>query len=253
LAGRYAASIRQFTMPLKLAEIKRRAKEYVELEAETEVLKVAFVKRYQLFGREDIVLTVTTTDRKDPEWWVIGGSTPMNLYSKRQFPEQHLALSLHQGLIVQLMDRNYLESSRAPGQIGYDAFISYASEDKANVAKPLARALASMGFIIWCDEFELEAGDSLRRSIDQGLANSRHGIVVLSPDFFAKNWPQYELNGLTARESDGRKLILPIWHNVDQHDVLAYSPMLADKVALSTGKMSIKRVAELLATVLRRP
>jgi hypothetical protein len=32
--------------------------------------------------------------------------------------------------------------------------------------------------------------------------------------FFAKNWPQYELNGLTAREMDGHKVILPIWHNV---------------------------------------
>src|SRR6266446_2598344 len=64
---------------------------------------------------------------------------------------------------------------------------------------------------------------------------SRFGIVVLLPDFFAKNWPQYELNGLAAREIDGRKVILPIWHNVDRDDVLAYSPMLADKVALHTA------------------
>lgn len=236
-----------------LVEIKRRAKEYVEIQARTNVLKVKFVKRHELFGREDVVLSVTTTDKKDPEWWVIGGSTPMNLYSKRQFPEYHLAFSLHQGLILQLMDRNYRESSKAPDLIGYDAFISHASEDKAKVVKPLAKALTSMKFNIWCDEFALEVGDSLRQSIDRGLANSRYGIVVLSPDFFAKNWPQYELNGLSAREIDGRKVILPVWHNVDQGDVLAYSPTLADKVALSTGKMSIKKIAESLATVLDTP
>ena len=237
-------------MPLDLKEIKRHAKEYVEIEARTTVLKVTFVKRHHLFDREDIVLSVLTTDKKDPEWWVIGGSTPMNLYSKKQFPEHHLAFSLHQGLILQLMDRNYRESNKAPELIGYDAFISHATEDKAKVVKPLANALARLGFNIWYDEFELEVGDSLRQSIDQGLANSRYGIVVLSPDFFAKNWPQYELNGLTAREIDGRKVILPIWHNVDHDDVLSYSPALADKIALTTRNMSIKKLASSLAPVL---
>lgn len=237
-------------MQLKLAEIKQHAKDYVEIEARTKVLKVTFVKRHYLFGREDIVLSVVTTDKKDPDWWVIGGSTPMNLYSKKQFPEHHLAFSLHQGLILQLMDRNYKESTKAPDLIGYDAFISHASEDKAKVVKPLAKALTLMGFNIWYDEFELEVGDSLRQSIDQGLASSRFGIVILSPDFFAKNWPQYELNGLAAREIGGRKVILPIWHNVDRDEVLAYSPTLADKVALTTSKMSIKKLASSLATVL---
>ena len=237
-------------MQLKLAEIKRHAKEYVEIEARTKVLKVIFVKRHQLFDREDIVLSVLTTDKKDPEWWVIGGTTPMNLYSKKQFPEYHIAFSLHQGLILQLMDRNYRESNKAPERIGYDAFISHASEDKPQVVKPLARALSRMGFNIWYDEFELEVGDSLRQSIDQGLASSRFGIVILSPDFFAKNWPQYELNGLAAREIDGRKVILPIWHNVARDDVMAYSPTLADKIALTTDNLSIRKLASALAAVL---
>ena len=90
-------------------------------------------------------------------------------------------------------------------------------------------------------------GDSLRQSIDKGLINSRFGIVVLSPAFFEKNWPQYELNGLTAREIDGHKVILPIWHSVSREGVLGYSPPLADKVALSTARLSIKRIAEALA------
>jgi hypothetical protein len=76
--------------------------------------------------------------------------------------------------------------------------------------------------------------------------NSRFGIVVLSPAFFAKNWPQYELNGLTAREMKGHKVILPIWHKVDRDEVLSYSPPLADKVALSTRGASIKTIAKAL-------
>ncbi|HUW33009.1 MAG TPA: toll/interleukin-1 receptor domain-containing protein, partial [Planctomycetota bacterium] len=73
----------------------------------------------------------------------------------------------------------------------FDAFISYASEDKGYV-HPLARELTKLRFRVWYDEFELAVGDSLRRSIDKGLANSRFGIVILSPHFFAKEWPQRE-------------------------------------------------------------
>jgi hypothetical protein len=110
-----------------------------------------------------------------------------------------------------------------------------------------------LGYRIWYDEFELKVGDSLRQSIDKGLVNSRFGIVILSPAFFAKNWPQYELNGLTAREMDGHKVILPIWHQVDRADVLTYSPTLADKVALSTRRLSVKKIAEALATEFEAP
>lgn len=234
-------------MPLSLPELRRHAKQYVEVQAHAKVLSVRFTRRLRLFGSEDVILSVRIDDREDPEWWVIGGSTPMNLYSKRMFPDPDIAYSLHHGLMLRMADRDYEESATEPEVIGYDAFISHASEDKAELVKPLATALTRLGYRIWYDEFELRVGDSLRQSIDKGLVNSRFGIVVLSPAFFAKNWPQYELNGLTAREIQGHKVILPIWHSVDRAGVLAHSPSLADKVALSTGRLSINKIAQALA------
>ena len=75
----------------------------------------------------------------------------------------------------------------------YDAFISHASEDKDSLVRPLAEALRDHHVEVWYDELSLQVGDSLRRSIDRGLAKSRFGVVVLSPAFFAKEWPQWEL------------------------------------------------------------
>ncbi len=106
----------------------------------------------------------------------------------------------------------------------HDAFISHASEDKDDFVRPLVEALEASGFDIWYDEFSLKVGDSLRRSIDLGLSNSRYGIVVLSGAFFDKNWPQYELDGLVAKEMEGHKVILPIWHKVSKDEVMRYSP-----------------------------
>ena len=119
--------------------------------------------------------------------------------------------------------------------MNWDIFICHASEDKETVARPLALALQSNGLRIWYDELNLRLGDSLRRSIDRGLAESAFGIVVLSPAFFRKDWPQYELDGLVQRERNGIKVILPIWHNVSREEILEYSPSLADKVAVKTS------------------
>jgi hypothetical protein len=118
----------------------------------------------------------------------------------------------------------------------WDVFISHAGEDKADVARPLTDALTAAGLRVWLDENELQLGESLRAKIDHGLAHSRFGVVVLSPSFFAKHWPKQELNGLAALESSSRKVLLPVWHGVDHDFVARFSPILADRVAVSTGK-----------------
>lgn len=125
----------------------------------------------------------------------------------------------------------------------YDFFISHATEDKENFVRPLAEKLKSLGLRIWYDEFQLKVGDSLRRSIDNGLRNSKYGIVVLSSSFFSKNWTQYELDGLVSKEMNGIKVILPIWHKVMKDEVMQYSPTLADKVALNASLLSIDEIA----------
>jgi hypothetical protein len=133
-----------------------------------------------------------------------------------------------------------------------DAFISYASEDKKEIAEPLAKALKSEGLKIWYDDFSLSLGDSLRESIDKGLSKSRYGIVILSHTFFSKKWPQNELNALFYREVNGVKVILPVWHNVTQEDVAQYSPILADRYAVKTSD-GLEKVVEKIKEVIKPP
>jgi hypothetical protein len=131
----------------------------------------------------------------------------------------------------------------------WDIFISHASEDKDVLVRPLAERLRSLGLKVWYDEFTLSLGDSLRESIDYGLANSRFGIVVLSPHFLAKNWPKKELDGLFSRETEGEKVILPIWHNIDQAELSKHSPMMADRIAVSASKGLDTVVKEIMKVV----
>jgi hypothetical protein len=132
----------------------------------------------------------------------------------------------------------------------HDVFIAHASEDKEAVAKPLSQALLALGWSVWLDELKLTIGDSLSRRIEAALARSRFGIVVLSPAFFAKEWPQRELGGLAAREIDaGSKVILPVWHNVDHHFIVQHSPVLADRLGALTST-GIEKVAQDISEVL---
>jgi hypothetical protein len=133
----------------------------------------------------------------------------------------------------------------------YDVFISHASEDKEAVVRPLAHALQSAGLEVWYDEFELRIGDSLRRKIDRGLANSRFGIVVLSQDFLKKGWPNYELDGIITRVNSGEQVLLPIWHNISKQAVVEYSPSLADKLGRNTATHTVEEIAEESAEVIR--
>lgn len=133
---------------------------------------------------------------------------------------------------------------------GFDVFISHASEDKDGVVRPLAKALQSSGLQVWYDEIELKIGDSLRRNIDKGIANSRFGVVVLSKSFFAKGWTNYELDGLVTRSVTGEQVILPIWHEITKQELIQYSPSLADKVARSTATHTVEEIASEIIEVI---
>ncbi len=132
----------------------------------------------------------------------------------------------------------------------YDVFISHASEDKEGFVRSLADALRDERIEVWYDEFTLKIGDSLTQAINRGLAQSRFGIVVLSPSFFAKNWTEWELNGLVARQNSGQeRVILPIWHNVDKAAILAYSPPLGDIIAISSER-DLGEIVKSIASVI---
>jgi hypothetical protein len=133
-----------------------------------------------------------------------------------------------------------------------DVFISHASEDKAYV-RPLAQALRDAGISVWYDEMSLEWGDNIRTKIDEGLATCRFGIVVLSKAFLTKKqWTDHELSGLFALEEPGKKVILPIWHEIEKADLLKYSPSLALRLALLSSRDSHADIVDRLLSMLGR-
>jgi hypothetical protein len=132
----------------------------------------------------------------------------------------------------------------------WDVFVSYSGEDRAT-ASELANELEALGIRPWFAKTELTIGMGLRRSIDYGLAHSRFGVVLMSHSFFAREWPQRELDGIVALQIGGRQRVLPVWHGLSHDDMLGYSPTLADTVAARTSDATITEIAAEIARVVR--
>lgn len=140
-----------------------------------------------------------------------------------------------------------IESGSPPTRV----FISHTSSDKDLLVRPLVRAMQDHGVDAWFDEISMQPGDSLVRTIDKGLIDCDFAVIVVSPAFMRKKWPEYEFASLVSRELHGsRKLIVPVWFNVSREDVAAYSLAFADKLAINaTGKEIYEVAREILAVV----
>jgi hypothetical protein len=133
----------------------------------------------------------------------------------------------------------------------WDVFISHASEDKHVVVRELADRLEKQGVQVWFDEYSLRVGDILSKSIDEGLLQSDFGIVIISPNFLNKKWPDYEYRSLLMKEENGNKVILPIWHDISHQEIKAFSLYLTDKLALDTSSMSTEKIVLKVVEVVR--
>jgi hypothetical protein len=127
------------------------------------------------------------------------------------------------------------------------AFISHDSRDKKEVAEPIAIGLQTRMCPVWYDEYSLKVGDSLRESIERGIKDARTCIVVLSQNFFSNNgWTKAEFDSIYTREIiEKKRVMLPVWHGVDQRQVYDYSLRLADRFGVNTA-LGIDAVVEKL-------
>lgn len=228
-------------------DVLNSARDYVELEADTDVLGIEIVDSFSRFGQPAYVLVAETTNEENPEWWVVAGETPTNLYPKPQFENPDHVYSFHRGIMSRMAERQFQQTDEPPEGEKYDVFVCHSSKDKDEFVEPLVREMKRRGDLVWYDDDELGIGDSIRQSIDEGLAHAHTGVVVLSETFFDRDWTEYELNGLITKDiGESLPSVFPVWYRIGKSDVMEYSPPLADRKAVVTDGTDIERVARVL-------
>lgn len=127
-----------------------------------------------------------------------------------------------------------------------DAFLCHAWDDRQGPAKELHDLLVAAGVKVWFSEKDLGLGVPMMRAIDKGLANSRIGLVLVTPALLARlpkeSVADKELSALLARNQ-----LVPIVHNTTYEALRNVSPLLASRSGLDTSEDSMAEVAAKIA------
>lgn len=127
-----------------------------------------------------------------------------------------------------------------------DVFLCHAWDDRQGAAKELHDHLVSRGVSVWFSEKDVGLGVPLLRAIDKGLANSRVGIVLVTPALLRRlpteGIADKELSALLARER-----LVPIVHGTTYEALREVSPLLGSRSGLSTTEEPMSDVAAKLA------
>ena len=130
----------------------------------------------------------------------------------------------------------------------YDVFISHANADKENLIEELNESLKKLGVKIFYDKDELEWGDNWKDRILNGTKKAEFAIIVISQNFFDREWTERELNEFLNRQNrNGQKLILPILHNITVQQLKEKYPSVADIQAIDSSKYTCDQIALLFA------
>jgi hypothetical protein len=127
-----------------------------------------------------------------------------------------------------------------------DVFLCHAWDDRHGAAKDLHDLLVAAGVKVWFSEKDLGLGVPMMRAIDKGLANSRIGLVLVTPALLARlpkeSVSDKELSTLLASNQ-----LVPIVHNTTYEALRNVSPMLASRTGLDTADDSMTVVAAKIA------
>lgn len=130
----------------------------------------------------------------------------------------------------------------------YDVFISHANKDKSDYIDLLYMAVKRLGINVFYDTEVLSWGDNWKQVILDGTANSEFAIIVISENFFGREWTEKELNEFLKQQNEsGQKIVLPLLYNVSLEQLKKHYPQLEEIQCISANDYSQEQITILLA------
>lgn len=130
----------------------------------------------------------------------------------------------------------------------YDVFISHANKDKKDFVEDLYQSINRLGVSIFYDKETLEWGDNWKDRILKGTEKSEFAVIVVSENFFDREWTEKELDEFLNRQNrKGQKLILPILHNITVTQLREKYPTVADINAIDSTQYTCDQIALMFA------
>ncbi len=125
----------------------------------------------------------------------------------------------------------------------YDVFISHASKDKSIFVEELYKTISKLGVNIFYDKQEISWGDNWKKCIIDGTAKSEFAIIVISQNFFDREWTERELSEfLKQQNSAHQKKVLPLLFGISRQEMVSHYPDLEGIQYLSCDEYSVEEI-----------
>ena len=130
----------------------------------------------------------------------------------------------------------------------FDVFISHANKDKETLVDDLYESLNKLGISIFYDKETFEWGDKWKERILEGAEKSEFAIIVISKNFFGREWTERELSEFLGRQNkNGQKIILPILHEITRKELQDHYPSVVDIQDIKSSDYNCDQIAILFA------
>jgi len=130
----------------------------------------------------------------------------------------------------------------------YDVFISHANKDKTGYVDELCTLIKKLGINVFYDTDIFSWGDKWKELIYKGTEQSEFAIIVISENFFDREWTEIELKKFLERQNaSGQKIILPLLHNISFEDLEQKYPSLCDIQCIKADSYSKEEICILYA------
>lgn len=130
----------------------------------------------------------------------------------------------------------------------YDVFISHANKDKLVYVDLLNSTVKRLGINVFYDSDVLSWGDKWKQVILDGTASSEFAIIVISQNFFDREWTERELHEfLTRQNGTGQKIVLPLLYGITLDQLKDKYPELGDIQCIKAEDFTKEEIVILLA------
>ena len=101
---------------------------------------------------------------------------------------------------------------------------------------------------VFYDSTAITWGDKWKEKIIEGLHSSEFAIIVLSEQFFDREWTERELHELLEQQNENKqKLVLPLLYGITIEQLTKKYPQLGEIQCISAMTYSKEKIAILLA------
>lgn len=151
-------------------------------------------------------------------------------------------------LEMYLLQQSNTNGGNHLGRKRYDVFISHASKDKEEYVDQLTAAVRRLGIDIFYDTDVISWGDNWKKAILNGTAESEFAVIVISKNYFGREWTEKELKEFLTRQNEsGQKIVLPLLLGISLNELKEQYPDLGEIQCISTNQHDIQEIVILLA------